>query len=149
MNWSAYVLGLIDQGYSTEDIVTLADNPYITDVYVKAVRLTQRKIYPFESRGPHKVKTSKVLMKIEAYAKEVGVKEFLKELDEVGSLVLGRKLGVPYRQILNYKARYINTPNGVTKFRRYHYRYEDRLIKEGKLEKPPESLTLEEMKKLW
>lgn len=149
MNWSAYVLGLIDQGYSTEDIVILADNPYITDVYVKAVRLTQKKIYPFEPKGTYKVKTSKVLMKIETYVKEIGVRAFLKELDEVGSYVLGRKLGVPHRQVLNYKARYINTPNGVTKFRRYSYRYEDRLIKEGKMEKPPESLTLEEMKKLW
>lgn len=150
MNWSAYVLGLIDQQYNDEDIVVLADNPYITQEYVKAVRATtaNRKIYPFTPKGPYKPKSA-TLLKIDAYVKEKGVKPFLKELRKQGSIEIGEKLGVPPMQVRNYVNRCIRTRKGITPYRQKYLTYESKLIAEGKKEKPPEKITLESMKDLW
>ena len=150
MNWSAHILGLLGQGYSVPDVVTLADNPFITEAYVKAVKRMVMKRYVETARHPYVITTSEDMRKIDAYAKEIGGgKKFLREYRKIKSSGLARKIGVSAMQIKNYVYRYLRTPKRTTSFRGKFSTYEAKLVSEGKLKAPDKKVTLEEMKTLW
>lgn len=149
MNWSAYVLGLIEQGHDTETIVALADNPFITPEYVKLVRYNIKRIYAQDVDKPYQVTKSETLKVIDAYVKEIGVDAFMEEYKTLNSTVLGKKLNVPAKQVRNYVDRYIRTMNRVTSYRRYARTLDERMIWDGKKEPPPEKVSMKEFKNLW
>jgi hypothetical protein len=150
MNWNAYILNLLDRGYTPEEIVEEANNPFITLKYIQDIIFTNRRKNASRGRVLFKNPKEPGILRLHAYCLKVGKERFEEELKATTYKKMAKRFDTTESQVMHFFSRFVRERDQkpymlVGKFANY----ERQLIAQGKMKPKVKQTKIQDIQNLW